>query len=286
VKLRSFFLTWLLLGSLLPEVNSLAQEAKPRYVLLDARSTSDADMADIFTAIAASRKQTDWRAIIPSHQDDLSSILAREYNLRGEYLQLYPKTNEALRAMIKIANSPLDLEAVPLPALLSLPPVPAIPNQKTARADLVQVLGRDARYFVVRLASLLSNSNALTHEQAQTADAGMFALEDSSAFQDQFSKQSHTHARHLFRGAVQDWPVQLLSAQTGCTASQIQPTKNEIPDDVMRRVSQIPESAAGDLFVFDFDLTGNDCSHGKSARCCDATPQPVRCGTSHQPRQS
>jgi hypothetical protein len=239
-------------------------------------------LADLFTAVAATSEQHQWRTVTASPPDDLTGILAREYNLTLSNLEIYPATNQALRAMIKAANPAVSVDLSPLPpGPIRIPPLPAIPN-RAARADLVQVQGKGDKYFVTRLQSLLSNQDGHLHSEANAlADAGAIAF--LSTFEDQLQKQSQTKQRHFYLGLIKDLPVRLLSSGKNCTAPSSSPVSAQIivPDSVRQRVSQIPESAAGDIYVFDFDIDAEGCSsHGKKVR--DVVVQSLeRYGASH-----
>jgi hypothetical protein len=244
---------------------SYAAEAA-RYVLIDARSASDSELADVFTAVAASSTQIEWRTVTVSPSEDMTEILGREYNLTRSSLELYPATNEAMRAIIKAANPAVNIDLVPLLAgPILLPPVPSIPNWGTAQPDLVQVQVKGQRYFVTRLHSLLSSSDKpLQVESKALRDAGTIALLDR--FQEQLQKQSRTRQRHLYMGVIKDLRVNLLSETNGCSTSTSEPIEMSVPASIRDRVSQIPDSAAGNIYILDFDLDASECSHGKKVR--------------------
>ena len=158
------------LGCCFPS-RSNAAESTARYILLDARSASDSELADIFTAVTASSGQNEWRIVTPSPSDELTDVLAREYNLTRPNLPLYPATNQALRAMIKTANPGVNIDLSPLtPGALRVPPPPSIPSKGIARADLVQVQGKDHKYFVVQLSALVAPARESSSLRSRPTD--------------------------------------------------------------------------------------------------------------------
>jgi hypothetical protein len=235
---------------------------RPRYILIDARSASDSELADVYTAVAASSPQGEWRNVTVFPTEDLTNILAREYNLTASNLELYPETNEAVRAMIKVANPAVNIDSAPLAVgSLLLPPLPSIPDRVTAKPDLVQVQVK-GNYSVVQLRSFLTDSLTAGNPRAiSLREAGTFALLDR--LEEQLQKQPQTTQRHLYMGVMKDLTIKLLSGADGCTTSTSNPVDINVPESVKNRVSQIPDSAAGNLYVLDFDLDATDCSHGK-----------------------
>lgn len=264
--MRSLHLFYILAIALCVCSQSRTCEAEtPRYILIDARSASDSELADVYTAVAASSPQKEWHNVRVSPVEDLTNILAREYNLTVSNIELYPATNEAVRAMIKAANPAVNINLAPLVVgSLLLPPLPSIPDRGTARPDLVQVQVK-GNYSVVPLRSLLTNSRTVgNHRETSLREAGTFALLDR--LDEQLQKQPQTTQRHLYMGVIKDLPIKLLSGDDGCTTSTLNPVDIKVPESVRNRVSQIPDSAAGNLYVLDFDLDANDCSHGKKVR--------------------
>jgi hypothetical protein len=237
-----------------------------RLIIVNASSTEDGDLAALYVSAAQVANTADWRRFSVPEDSALSRWLARDYNLTGTSIDRFPKTAAAMLSMLISVNK-LPSEQLRRGDEILLPVLPAIPNLGAAQ-DLVQIPVGNKLYRSVPLSSLSNADYKSGHSSGVLQLAANVAFEDSAALRMALQRQSKLRVtRKLYGGPTDLLSIQLLGVPARSSGlslpDQALKAQPSLDSDLAARAGAIPAEAAGYLYVLDFDIGSEKCSHGR-----------------------